>query len=203
MRTWSERVEKLDIADKPLTRALLNKAATDLSVMESVHGLSVEPCDALMDMIGVAVAADIFVLLFPSLAKGPDALVESPFPRDRVLTFVAGLWFLGAVVPRLREEGCPVDINNLTRQVGVFLFMDYDEMNREGLVKIGVQYWKELSSQPPASVVEWDRAFSQMVFIHYEEMSNDQIDLGDFDLNASIGKMLTVFLSFAFALPPS
>ncbi len=40
-----------------------------------------------------------------------------------------------------------------------------------------------------------------MVFIHYEQMTNRTIDLGDFDLTGAIGKMLTVFLSSAFTLP--
>jgi hypothetical protein len=41
-----------------------------------------------------------------------------------------------------------------------------------------------------------------MVFIHYEKLTSD-IDLGDFDLDATIGKMLIVFLSLTFALPAS
>ncbi|MHB8111575.1 MAG: hypothetical protein ACYDHW_16250, partial [Syntrophorhabdaceae bacterium] len=75
------------------------------------------------------------------------------------------------------------------------------EENTAGLIKIGVQYWKELGTMAPPSVIEWHRAFSQMIFIHYETLVNRSIDLGDLDLGATIGKMTKVFLSMSLTLP--
>ncbi len=202
MKTWNEKVAEFDGAGKPLTKALLDKAAADLSAMGEACVLALGPCEGLDEMVARAVSADISSLLLPSLMDRLNASGEDlPFPRDRVLTFVCGIWFLTAVVPRFKDEGVAVDMHELARELGRFFFMPYDEENREGLVKIGIQYWKELAERPPAPVIEWDRAFSQMVFIHYEQMTNRNIDLGDFDLAGSIGKMLTVFLSSAFTLP--
>jgi len=202
MKTWNEKTAEFDLAGKPLTKALLDKAAVDLSTMGEACVLALGPCEGLDEMLSRAVSADISALLLPSLMDRLNASGESlPFPRDRVLTFVCGIWFLTAVVPRLNDEGIPVDMHDVARELGRFFFMPYDEENREGLVKIGIQYWKELRAEPPVSVIEWDQAFSQMVFIHYEQMTNRNIDLGDLDLAGSIGKMLTVFLSSAFTLP--
>jgi len=202
MKTWNEKVAEFDVAGKPLTKALLNKASADLGEMGEACALALGPCEGLDEMLARAVAADISVLLLPSLMEKLNSSGESlPFPRDRVLAFVCGIWFLTAALPRLKDEGTPMDMYDLARELGRFFFMPYDEENREGLVKIGIQYWKELRAEPPVSVIEWDQAFSQMVFIHYEQMTNSKIDLGDFDLTGSIGKMLTVFLSSAFTLP--
>lgn len=202
MKTWNEKVAEFDIADKPLTKALLDKAGADLSSMGKACVLALGPCEGFDEMLVRAVSADISALLLPSLMDRLNTSGEDlPFPRDRVLAFVCGFWFLTGAVPRLTEEGTSVVMNDLARELGRFFFMPYDEENRDGLVKIGIQYWKELQEQPPVPVIEWDQAFSQMVFIHYEQMTNSTIDLGDFDLNGSIGKMLTVFLSSAFTLP--
>ncbi len=203
MKTWNEKVGELDLAGKPLTRALLGKAATDLDNMERKYGFQLNPYGTLEEMIEMAIAADIFNLLFPSLmlTDGFDISGGDPFPRDRVLTFICGIWFFTSVIPRLEEEGYPVDINRLAEQLGSFLFIPYDEEKRLGLIKIGIQYWKELGSQSPPALVEWHKTFSQMIFIHYERLINDEIDLGDFDLDSNIGKMFKVFLSPTFSLP--
>ncbi len=202
MKTWNEKIAEFDVAGKPLTKALLDKAGADLEAMGEACVLALGPCEGLDEMLTRAVSADISTLLLPSLMERLNASGEDlPFPRDRVLTFVCGIWFMTAALPRLKDEGTSLDMHDLARELGRFFFMPYDEENREGLVKIGIQYWKELRAEPPASVIEWDRAFSQMVFIHYEQMTNRNIDLGDFDLTGSIGKMLTVFLSSAFTLP--
>jgi hypothetical protein len=202
MKTWNEKVAEFDVAGKPLTKALLDKASADLSAMGEACVLALGPSDSLDEMLARAVSADISALLLPSLMDRLNASGEDlPFPRDRLLAFVCGIWFLTAAVPRLNDEGIAMDMHDLARELGRFFFMPYDEENREGLVKIGIQYWKELREQPPVSVIEWDQAFSQMVFIHYEQMTNRNIDLGDFDLAGSIGKMLTIFLSSAFTLP--
>lgn len=202
MKTWNEKAAEFDVAGRPLTKALLDKAAVDLNAMGEACVLALGPCEGLDEMVARAVSADISALLLPSLMDRLNASGEDlPFPRDRVLAFVCGIWFLTAAVPRLMDEGTTLDMHDLARELGRFFFMPYDDENREGLVKIGIQYWKELRAEPPAPVIEWDRAFSQMVFIHYEQMTNRTIDLGDFDLTGAIGKMLTVFLSSAFTLP--
>lgn len=205
MKTWNEAVGELDPEVRPLTRALLCKAATDLDCMEHKYGFPPTPYDTIEEMIEIAVAADIFSLLYPSLmaADTLDASGAGTFPRDRILTFVCGIWFFTTVIPRLEEEGCPMDINRLASHLGSFLFMPYGEENIPGLIKIGIQYWKELGAQSPPALVEWHRAFSQMIFIHYEQFANDKVDLGDFDLDSNIGKMLGVFLCAGFTLPVS
>ncbi len=205
MKTWNERVAEFDLGVKPLTRALLGKAAAHLDNMEREYGFPQASCDTIEEMIKTAVAADIFRLLYPSLmtADRLDASGSGTFPRNRVLTFVCGIWFFTAVIPRLEEEGYPMDINRLASHLGSFLFMPYGEENIPGLIKIGIQYWKELGSQSPPALVEWHKAFSQMIFIHYEQLANDKVDLGDFDLDSNIGKMLGVFLSPGFTLPLS
>jgi len=205
MITWDEKISKLDLRGKPLTGALLRKAPVDLDRLQHNYGFALNPGNTAEEMIEMAVVADVLGLLFPSLTaaekklEGPGA---SSFPRDRVLAFVCCIWFFTAVIPRVEAEGYPLDMNNLTRQTGTFLFNPYGDENVPGLIKIGIQYCKELGSQSPEAVIEWNKAFSQMVFIHYEKLTND-IDLGDFDLDATIGKMLTVFLSLTFALPAS
>ncbi len=204
MKTWNEKIREMDLADKPLIRALLAKAAADLDEMENKYGFQLNPFETLQEIIEIAVAADIFNLLFPSLmlmdgfdmSGGGDV-----FPKERVLTFVCGLWFLTAVIPRLEEEGFPVDMNKLAAQLGSFLFMPYDEEKKLGLIKIGIHYWKELGSKSPQALVEWHKSFSQMIFIHYEVLTNNQIDLGDFDIDSNIGKMLRIFLSPTFSNP--
>ena len=193
MKTWSERIVELNLEDKPLTRALLGKAAKDLDSIERKYGCPLNLYDSLEEMIEVAVAADIFNLLFPSLK--PTDPEDISFSKDRMLTFVCGIWFFTTVIPRLEEEGYSIDINRLASQLGSFLFMSYDEENKTGLIKTGIQYWKKLGSQPSPTLVEWHKAFSQMIFIHYERLANDKIDLGDFDLDSNISKMLSVFLS--------
>lgn len=205
MITWNEKVGALNLTGKPLTGALLRKAPVDLDRLQHNYGFALNPGNTTEEMIEMAVVADVLGLLFPSLTaaekklEGPGA---SSFPRDRVLAFVCCIWFFTEVIPRVEAEGYPLDMNNLTRQTGAFLFNPYGDENVPGLIKIGIQYCKELGSQSPEAVIEWNKAFSQMVFIHYEKLTND-IDLGDFDLDATIGKMLTVFLSLTFALPAS
>ena len=204
MKTWNEKIGEMDLAGKPLIRALLANAATDLDKMEHKYGFQLSPYETLEEMIEMAIAADIFNLLFPSLMMmdGFDMSGGDSFPKDRVLTFVCGLWFLSAAIPRLEEEGFPVDLNRLAAQLGSFFFMPYDEEKKLGLIKIGINYWKELGSKSPPALIEWHKSFSQMIFIHYEVLTNEHIDLGDFDLDSNIGKMLRVFLSPTFS-PPS
>lgn len=199
MKTWHERIKELNLINKPLTKALLSKTAADLDDIERKYNIPLNPYDTgtLEEMIEMAVAADIFNLLFPSLMLTNELEVSGDvsFPKDRVLTFVCGIWFFTTVIPRLEEEGCFIDVNKLVSQLGSFLFMPYDDEKRLGLTKTGIHYWKALCAQPPPAIVEWHEAFSQMIFIHYEQLINDKIDLGDFDLESNIGKMLIVFFS--------
>jgi len=205
MITWNEKVDKLNLTGKPLTRALLLKAPVDLDRLQHNYGFALNPGNTAEEMIEMAVVADVLSLLFPSLTaaekklEGPDA---RSFPRDRVLAFVCCIWFFTEVIPRVEAEGYPLHMNSLTRQTGAFLFNPYGDENVPGLIKIGIQYCKELGSQSPEAVIEWNQAFSQMVFIHYQKLTNG-IDLGDFDLDGAIRKMFTVFLSLTFALPAS
>ena len=149
-----------------------------------------------------AVVADTLCVLLPPLiaGQGPGD-VNGSFPKDRLLTFVCAIWFYTTVIPRLEEEGHSTDISALSGRIGTVLFAPYGDENAAGLVKIGIQYWKELGVHAPSAVIEWHKAFAQMIFIHYEAMINDTIDLGGLDLDLTIGKMVTVFLSMSFSLP--
>ncbi len=202
MKEWIDRVREFDLSDKPLTAMLLNKAPQDIERIERNYGFSLEAGDSLESMLGTAVVADVLWLLLPPLiaAQGSDR-PNGSFPRDRILAFVCAIWFFTSVIPRLEQEGNSMDIARLSNMTGTVLFEPYGEENRAGLVKIGVQYWKELGAQAPQAVIEWHRSFAQMIFIHYEALINDAIDLSGLDLDATIGKMVTVFLSMSFGLP--
>ncbi|MBP1749634.1 MAG: hypothetical protein H6Q52_2173 [Deltaproteobacteria bacterium] len=202
MKEWNDRAKRLDLSDKPLTRALVNKALRDIETIERNYGFTLNTGDSLDSMIETAIVADTLCLLLPPLnaAQGPDR-ADGVFPRDRLLTFVCAIWFFTAMIPRLEEEGHSMDIARLSGRIGTVLFAPYGEENGAGLVKIGIQYWKELGIRAPSPVIEWHKAFAQMIFIHYETLINDTIDLGDLDLDSTIGKMVTVFFSMSFSLP--
>ncbi len=134
MKTWNEKAAEFDLAGKPLTKALLEKAAADLGAMGEACVLALGPCEGLNEMVARAVSADISALLIPSLMDRLNASGEDlPFPRDRVLTFVCGIWFLTAAVPRLKDEGTLMDMHDLAREMGRFFFMPYDEENGRAL----------------------------------------------------------------------
>lgn len=202
MKEWVDRVRQFDLSDKPLTAALLNKAPLDIERIERNFGFSLDAGISLTGMLDTAVAADVLWLLLPPLiaAQGSDR-ANGSFPRDRILAFVCSIWFFTSVIPRLEQEGNSMDITRLSDITGTALFEPYGEENRAGLVKIGVQYWKELGAHAPQQIVEWHNSFAQMIFIHYEALINDMIDLGDLDLDGAIGKMVTIFLSMSFKLP--
>lgn len=202
MKEWKDRTGQFDLTGKPLTGALLNKAPLDIETIGRRYGFSFEAADSLARMVETSVVADALCLLLPPLiaAQGPDE-PNCAFPKDRLLTFACAIWFFTSVIPRLEAEGHSMDISRLSDQIGAVLFAPYGEENGAGLVKIGVQYWKELGVHAPSPVVEWHKAFAQMIFIHYEALVNNTVDLGDLDLDATIGKMVTVFLSMSFSLP--
>ena len=202
MKGWKERAEQFDLTDKPLTRVLINKAPFDIEAIERKYGFSLDTGDSLENTIDTAVIADILYLLLPPLIsrQGPGK-ADGAFPKDRLLTFVCAIWFFTTVIPRLEEEGNSMDIARLSDQIGTVLFSPYGGENGAGLVKIGVQYWKELGEHAPSPVIEWHRSFAQMIFIHYEALVNETIDLSNLDLDSAIGKMITVFLSMDFSLP--
>ena len=202
MKEWVDRVRQFDLSNKPLTAALLNKAPEDIEKIERTYGFSLEAGDSLESMLDTAVVSDLLCLLLPPLmaAQGVDR-ANGSFPRDRILGFVCAIWFFTSVIPRLEQEGHKREIARLSDQIGAALFEPYGEENRAGLVKIGVQYWKELGAHAPQPIVEWHSSFAQMIFIHYEALINDMIDLGDLDLDAAIGKMVAIFLSMSFKLP--
>ncbi len=202
MKDWNQRIEAFDLADKPLMMALLAKTPRDVEIIERNYGFSLDGGVSLDSMISTAVLADVLCLLLPPLiaAQGPDR-ANGAFPRDRILVFVCSIWFFTTVIPRLESEGCSIKIDELADRIGSVLFAPYGEENGAGLVKVGIQYWKELGAHAPSSVIEWHRAFAQMIFIHYEALINDAIDIEDLDLDSTVGKMVTVFLSMSFALP--
>ena len=202
MKEWMDRMREFDLADKPLTRALVAKAPYDIEAIERSYGFTLYGGDSLESMVDTAVIADVLCLLLAPLAAVQELdKTNGVFPKDRLLTFVCALWFFTAVIPRLEEEGNSMDIARLSGKIGAVLFAPYGDENATGLVKIGVQYWKELGVHAPAAVIEWHRSFAQMVFIHYELLTNAAIDLGGLDLDMTIGKMVTVFLSMTFSLP--
>jgi hypothetical protein len=202
MKDWKDRVGEFDLADKPLTRALVAKAPHDIEAIELGYGFTLDGGDSLENMVDTAVIADALCLLLAPLAAVQELdKTNGVFPKDRLLTFVCAIWFFTAVIPRLEEEGNSMDITRLSAKIGTVLFAPYGDENATGLVKIGVQYWKEIGVHAPAAVMEWHRSFAQMIFIHYELMINTGIDLGDVNLDATIGNMVTVFLSMSFTLP--
>lgn len=202
MKKWKDRAGRFDLENKPLARALLNKAPQDIETIELNYGFTLNAGDSLESLIDTAVIADSLRLLLPPLTedRGLDKS-DGTFPRDRLLAFVCAIWFFTTVIPRLDEEGSTMNISRLTDLTGSVLFSPYGEENRTGLIKIGIQYWKELGAHAPPAVVEWHRSFAQMVFIHYEALINDAIDLDGLDLDSTISKMVTVFLSMSFSLP--
>lgn len=202
MKEWKERAGQFDLTDKPLARALINKAPFDIEAIERKYGFSVDAGDSLESMIDTAVIADILYLLLPPLIarQGPEK-TDGAFPKDRLLTFVCAIWFFTTVIPRLEEEGNSMDITRLSGRIGTVLFSPYGEEDGAGFVKVGIQYWKEMGKHAPSPVIEWHRSFAQMVFIHYEALVNATIDLTGLDLDSAIGKMVTVFLSMNFSLP--
>lgn len=202
MKDWNEKIRQFDFAGKPLAAALLSGAPHNIETIERTYGFSIDAGDSLESMLDTAIVADTLCLLLPPLiaAQGPDS-ANGSFPRDRILAFVCAIWFFTSVIPRLEGEGQPMDIVRLSDQIGSVLFEPYGEKNGTGLVKIGIQYWKELGTHAPSSVIEWHKSFGQMIFIHYESLIDETIDLGDLDVKSTIGKMVTVFLSMS--LQPS
>lgn len=201
MKKWNGIIGQFNLANKPLTKTLLDKASQHIETIEHNYGFSLDALDSLDSMVETAVVADTLCLLLPPLVSAKDDHSNGSFPRDRLLTFVCAIWFFTSVIPRLEAEGYKMDIVALSDQIGGVLFAPYGEENGAGLVRIGIQYWKELGVHAPSSVIEWHRAFAQMIFIHYEAMTSDTVDIGDLDLDATIGKMVTVFLSLNFSLP--
>ncbi len=202
MKDWKDRVREFDLADKPLTRALVTKAQHDIEAIELGYGFTLDGGDSPESMVDTAVIADALCLLLSPLAAVQELdKTNGVFPKDRLLTFVCAIWLFTAVIPRLEEEGNSMDIARLSGKIGTVLFAPYGDENVTGFVKIGVEYWKELGAHAPAAVIEWQRSFAQMIFIHYELLINPAIDLGGLDLDMTIGKMVTVFLSMAFSLP--
>jgi hypothetical protein len=202
VKDWKDRAGEFDLAGKPLTRALVTKAPQDIEAIERDYGFALEFGDSLESMVDMAVIADVLCLLLGPLAEVQELdKTNGVFPKDRVLTFVCAVWFFTAVIPRLEEEGNSMDITRLSGKIGMVLFAPYGDENVTGLVKIGVQYWKELGVHAPAAIIEWHRSFAQMIFIHYELLTNTAIDLGGLDLDMTIEKMVTVFLSMTLSLP--
>ncbi len=202
MKDWRDRVGYYDLSGRPLTRALTAVAPQNIEAIERAYGFTLDAGDSLEDVVDTAIVADVLCLLLPPLMalNDPDR-TNGTFPKDRLLTFVCAIWFFTTVIPRLEEEGNVMDIARMSAKIGEVLFEPYGEENAAGLVKIGVQYWKELGTHAPPSVVEWHRSFAQMIFIHYELMINTGIDIGVDELDATIGKMVTIFLSMNFSLP--
>lgn len=202
MKEWKDGVKQFDLENRPLARALVSKAPGDIERLERSYGLTLDAGDSLESIIDTAVIADVLCLLLPPLKteQEPDK-ANDVFPKDRLLAFVCAIWFFTTVIPRLEREGGAMDIARLSDGLGMALFAPYGGENRAGLVKIGIQYWKELGAHAPASVIEWHRSFSQMIYIHYELLVNTAVDIDGLDLDATMGKMVTVFLSMSFSLP--
>lgn len=202
MRDGKDRVGHYDLSGKPLTRALVARAPQNIEAIERGFGFTLDAGDSLEDALDTAIVADVLCLLLPPLMalNDPDK-ANGTFPKDRLLTFVCAIWFFTTVIPRLEEEGNAMDISRMSDKIGATLFAPYGDENAAGLAKIGIQYWKELGTHAPSSVVEWHRSFAQMIFIHYELMINTGIDIAVDELDTTIGKMLTVFLSMNFSLP--
>ncbi len=202
MKDWNQRVEAFDLTGKPFIKTLLARAPQAIETIERRYGFSLIAGDFLDSTIRTAIVADILHVLMPPLfaGQGPDK-TNGSFPRDRVLVFVCSIWFFTAVIPRVENEGHSIQIEKLADQIGSVVFAPYGQENVAGLIKIGIQYWKELGAQAPSTVIEWHKAFAQMIFIHYEALINDAINIEDLDLDATIGKMVTVFLSMNFTLP--
>ncbi len=202
MSKWKDRVKQVNLENRPLTGALIGRAPENIEMIERGCGFTLDCGDSLESMIDAAVVADVLSLLLPPLdaVQEPDK-ANGSFPKDRLLAFVCAIWFFTTVVPRLEAEGNAMDIARLSDRLGAVLFAPYGGENEAGLVRIGIQYWKELGARAPASVIEWHRSFAQMIFIHYESLVNTAVDLNGLDLDATMGKMVTVFLSMGLDLP--
>ncbi|MEN6615637.1 MAG: hypothetical protein ABFD12_03705 [Syntrophorhabdus sp.] len=192
-----------DLTAKPFLKALLEKAPESARRVKEKYGISIDidQLQGIDAMIESAIILDILDLIFQPLTDVTRSEPKSSFPKDRILAFVCSIWFFTTAIPRIETEGHTIDINNLSNRIGPFFFSDYGEDNVAGLVKIGIQYWKELGTMAPPSVVEWHKAFAQMIFIHYEMLVNKSIDLSGLDLDMTIGKMIKVFLSMSLTLP--
>ncbi len=196
MKTWNEKIAELNLTEQPLTKGLLFKT------LGSSDGCYIDLQDNLEEAIQMAVVIDIIALTF--VAGETDNLISYgslSIPKDKVLAFVCGAHFFTKVISLLEKEGHTIDINSLAVSFGNRIFVPYDDEARLGLTEMGVKYWQLLLSEPPPQVVEWYKAFSFMVSMHYEQLVNDKLELhGLTDLDSKIREMSVSIINTDFTL---
>jgi len=143
-------------------------------------------------MLDTAVVSDLLCLLLPPLmaAQGEDR-ANGSFPRIGSLALYVPYGF-HKCHPRLEQEGQKREIARLSDQIGAA------SLNR--MVRRTGQACQDrcaVLERTGCARAATDRRmaqfFRQMIFIHYEALINDMIDLGDLDLDAAIARWLPYF----------